>query len=440
MAYHAAVWTGTEMIVWGNFAGRYRPSTNSWTSMPATDAVSGGDSAFAAWTGAEMIVFRNGSTGGRYNPSTNAWTTTSAYQGAPTGTGFTAVWTGSELIRWGGGGVNTGNRYNPSTDSWAATSIGTNVPQARSYHTAVWTGEEMVVWGGSNENDPSYDLRAGARYDPTTDSWTAMSTGADPRMAHTAVWTGRQMIAWGGFPENINVWLYCACPNGLISFRDLDGDGYGDASVSNSACEGTVPSGYVVDNSDCNDANASVHPGAVESCNGLDDSCDFIVDNGGSSLCDDNNACTNDACGGVAGCGHANNTAACDDGNACTTGDACAGGICAGTGGAVPAEVSSVSASKSATTATFDWSAIAGAITYDVLRGRVRDWPVGSNPATETCFGDVVLPSASDASEPPVDDGYCYLVRAENACGNGGYGSQAVNGVPTVPRLSGTCP
>ena len=55
----------------------------------------------------------------------------------------TAVWTGSEMIIWGGVMIgtyfNTGGRYNPSTDSWTAIST-INAPAARGAHTAVWTG------------------------------------------------------------------------------------------------------------------------------------------------------------------------------------------------------------------------------------------------------------------------------------------------------------
>ena len=55
------------------------------------------------------------------------------------------------MIVWGGfnGGtsLNTGARYNPSTDSWTGTST-TNAPTGRDNHTAVWTGSEMIVWGG----------------------------------------------------------------------------------------------------------------------------------------------------------------------------------------------------------------------------------------------------------------------------------------------------
>src|SRR5437764_755065 len=110
--YHAAVWTGTEMIVWGGY-----------------------------------LV----NTGGRYNPSTDSWTATSMTNAPTARGGHSAVWTGSEMIVWGGvssnsiHGVNTGARYNPSTGSWAATST-TSAPTSRYGHTAVWTGSEMIVW------------------------------------------------------------------------------------------------------------------------------------------------------------------------------------------------------------------------------------------------------------------------------------------------------
>ncbi|MFN0188380.1 MAG: MopE-related protein, partial [Bacteroidia bacterium] len=63
----------------------------------------------------------------------------------------------------------------------------------------------------------------------------------------------------------------------LTFYADLDGDLWGDASSSIQAC--SAPVGYVVDNNDCNDGNASIYPGATELCNLIDDDCDGIVDN-----------------------------------------------------------------------------------------------------------------------------------------------------------------
>jgi len=61
-------------------------------------------------------------------------------------------------------------------------------------------------------------------------------------------------------------------------YRDLDGDGYGNSSSGTiEACGKTA--GYVSNNSDCNDNNAAVYPGAAEVCgNGIDDDCNGQVD------------------------------------------------------------------------------------------------------------------------------------------------------------------
>ena len=61
-------------------------------------------------------------------------------------------------------------------------------------------------------------------------------------------------------------------------YADADGDGYGDAGSTTSAC--SAPEGYVADNTDCNDGDASVNPGATEVCNGVDDNCDGNIDEG----------------------------------------------------------------------------------------------------------------------------------------------------------------
>jgi N-acetylneuraminic acid mutarotase len=218
---HTAVWTGTEMIIWGgesnnallNSGGRYDPATDSWTFTNSSGAPTARARHTAVWTGTEMIVwggqdesFSVVNTGGKYNPGSNSWTPTSTTN-APTGRDLhTAVWSGSEMIVWGGfdesfNDVNTGGRYNPSTNSWTATATG-NAPDARHSHSAVWTGSEMIIWGGF-DNFNFVDLNTGGKYNPNTNTWTATSITNVPeaRENHTAIWTGNEMIVWGGFDE-----------------------------------------------------------------------------------------------------------------------------------------------------------------------------------------------------------------------------------------------
>lgn len=66
-----------------------------------------------------------------------------------------------------------------------------------------------------------------------------------------------------------------------LVYRDADGDGYGDASVSERRCLGAANMvGWSFDPSDCNDGVSTIHPGATEVCDGIDQDCDRVPDNG----------------------------------------------------------------------------------------------------------------------------------------------------------------
>jgi hypothetical protein len=61
-------------------------------------------------------------------------------------------------------------------------------------------------------------------------------------------------------------------------YVDTDGDGYGAGAASN-LCS-NPGAGYVTNNTDCNNNNATVHAITTEVCNNLDDDCNGVIDNG----------------------------------------------------------------------------------------------------------------------------------------------------------------
>jgi hypothetical protein len=60
-------------------------------------------------------------------------------------------------------------------------------------------------------------------------------------------------------------------------YLDADGDGYGTGTAT-IAC--AAPMGMVANNTDCNDLSSAVNPGATETCNLTDDDCDGSIDEG----------------------------------------------------------------------------------------------------------------------------------------------------------------
>ena len=59
-------------------------------------------------------------------------------------------------------------------------------------------------------------------------------------------------------------------------YADSDGDKFGSASKSSSACD--APTGYVSDKTDCDDTSSFSHPGALEFCDTKDNDCDGTAD------------------------------------------------------------------------------------------------------------------------------------------------------------------
>jgi len=129
---HTAVWTGKEMLVWGgttpnganksinlsfNDGARFDPATGHWKPISINGAPGERSSHMAVWSGTEMLVWGGGTskgeclnTGGRYDPISDRWTPL-AMDGAPAPRFMmrpdAGIWTGKQFLVCGGYDLNT---------------------------------------------------------------------------------------------------------------------------------------------------------------------------------------------------------------------------------------------------------------------------------------------------------------------------------------------
>jgi N-acetylneuraminic acid mutarotase len=137
-----AVWTGTEMIVWGGGA------------LPNPD-----------------LLDHTAADGAAYDPAADTWR---AIRSAPGPLAGAAVgWTGKEMLVWGGhdsnGYTNTGYRYDVAADSWQTLTT-VDAPSPRAGAGAVWTGTGFLVWGGVAGDFPPDFPSKGAIWFPDADA------------------------------------------------------------------------------------------------------------------------------------------------------------------------------------------------------------------------------------------------------------------------------
>ena len=104
---------------WRQISSKHR----HWTATSTTGAPDGRYSHTAVWTGSDMIVWggtnrrKQFNTGGRYDPGTDNWIATTTTNAPERRAYHTAVWSGSEMLVWGGLSdfgpfyLNTGGRY-----------------------------------------------------------------------------------------------------------------------------------------------------------------------------------------------------------------------------------------------------------------------------------------------------------------------------------------
>jgi hypothetical protein len=186
-SWATGVWDGREVLIWGGADGyaadddvmrdgaAYDPAKGTWRSLaPAPISTPILDS---VWTGTEMLVFGEDASAA-YDPDGDSWRTISD---APVDLSHAhAVWTGREAVLFGAylSSSNNASRtetavgvaFDPISTSWRTLQASDLDPQAT---TAVWDGTEVVAL--------DYLLKASAFEPNGGQGWTPL-----PRMPFNA--------------------------------------------------------------------------------------------------------------------------------------------------------------------------------------------------------------------------------------------------------------
>ncbi len=213
-----ALWTGTELLVLGGQSGAapagpggaYDPAADRWRTLPPgpsdTERLFG-----AVWTGREAVVINAQRSASAYDPATDRWRSLAPLPGAPERklVDVVPVWAGEHLLVWalwthtdispvtGSGTITSGidlYSLDPVTGGW--THRPGNGEGIRGNRGAFWTGADVVIPAASSHGrGPARRDLHGFRYDPATDTYTAMAQGPLDDGGPESYWTGAALIS-----------------------------------------------------------------------------------------------------------------------------------------------------------------------------------------------------------------------------------------------------
>lgn len=221
----SAVWNGSKMLVVGGASHRsvvtaYDPKTDTWETLPNTNAPPGRTEGSAVWTGTEVVWF-----GGRqfvggcspfcwywesyaYSSVTGSWIQ-KADPARVSGShfarfGHAAAWVGGAMIAYGGSNPYTvfsnAEAFDPALNAWVNLP---DAPDARTYAGGAGLGGKAYFWGGQrlvDASEASDVFGDGLVYDPATRAWARAMNGAPlaPRAGAAMAATNKELVVWGG--------------------------------------------------------------------------------------------------------------------------------------------------------------------------------------------------------------------------------------------------
>jgi hypothetical protein len=209
------VWTGREMIGWGggccgdawSDGAAYDPSADTWRKL-AKSPLAPSQGALGAWTGRELVLFVSGTNpaegkpwpprfarAAAYDPAADTWRRIAPLPIGGLRFGGTAVWDGHEVLVVGAGAKGLAAlAYDPAANRWRRLAP---LPSGSTDASAVWTGERLLVWGSPFDASGTQEAD-GLAYDPTTDRWSPLPPAPLRGSGQAVQWTGMQLILWGG--------------------------------------------------------------------------------------------------------------------------------------------------------------------------------------------------------------------------------------------------